>query len=61
MTRQKKIRRSRFHVCVRSVVLLATLRDTSKKQAEERALDVEEAAENGSSVEKRPSVVANFR
>ena len=51
MTRRKMIRRTRFHVCVRGVVVLATLCDTSKKQAEERALDVEEAAEKGSSVE----------
>ena len=51
MTRRKTIRRSRFHVCVRGIVLLATLRDASKKQAEERALDVEETAEKGSSVE----------
>ena len=32
----------RFHVCVRGIVLLTTLRDASKKQAEKRALDVEE-------------------
>ena len=37
------------------------LRDASKKQAEERALDVEEAAEKGSSVENGPSAVATFR
>ena len=43
-----------------SVVLLATLRDASKKQAEERALDVEEAAEMGSIVENGPSAVATF-
>ena len=55
------IRRSRFHVCVRVIVLLATLRDASKKQAEERALDVEEAAEKGSSVENGPRAVATFR
>ena len=58
-------------------MLLATLRDASKKQAEERALDVEEAArkgssvengldveeaaKKGSSVENGPSAVANFR
>ena len=34
-----------FHVCVRSVMLLATLRNASIKQADKRALDVEEAAE----------------
>ena len=45
MIRRKTIRRSRFHVCVHDIVLLATLRDASKKQDEERALDVEEAAE----------------
>ena len=45
MTRRKMICRSRFHLCVRGIVLLATLCGTSKKQAEERALDVEEAAE----------------
>ena len=61
MTRRKTIRRSRFHVCVRGIVLLATLRDALKKQAEERALDVEEAAEKGSSVENGPSAVATFR
>ena len=61
MTRQKTIRRFRFHVCVRGIVLLATLRDALKKQAEERALDVEEAAEKGSSVENRPSAVVTFR
>ena len=61
MTLQKMIRRSRFHVCVRGIGLLATLRDASKKQAEERALDVEEAAEKGSSVENGPCAVANFR
>ena len=43
------------------IVLLATLRDASKKQAEERALDVEEAAEKGSSVENGPNAVATFR
>ena len=32
-------------------MLLATLHDASNKQAEERALDVEEAVEKGSSVE----------
>ena len=42
-------------------VLLATLRDASKKQAKERALDVEEAAEKGSSVENGSSAVATFR
>ena len=61
MTRRKTIRRSRFHVCVRGIVLLATLRDASKKQAEERALDVEEAAEKGSSVENGPSEIATLR
>ena len=61
MTRRKTIRRSRFHVCVRGIVLLATLRDVFKKQAEERALDVEEAAEEGSSVENGLSTVATFR
>ena len=61
MTRRNMIRRSCFHVCVRGIVLLATLRDASKKQAEERALDVEEAAEKGSSVEKGPSAVATFK
>ena len=35
---------SRFHDCVRSAVLLAAWRDALKKQAEERALDAEEAA-----------------
>ena len=44
------MRRSHFYVCVCGIVLLATLHDASKKQAEERALDVEEAAEKGSSV-----------
>ena len=61
MTRRKTIRRSRFYVCVRGIVLLATLHDASKKLAEERALDVEEAAEKGSSVENGPSAVATFR
>ena len=42
-------------------MLLAILCDTSKKQAEERALDVEEAAEKGSSVENGPSALATFR
>ena len=42
-------------------MLLATLRDASKKQVEERALDVEEAVEKGSSVENGPSTVATFR
>ena len=50
MTRQKKIRRSRVHVCVRGFVLLETLLNALKKQVEERALGVEEAAEKGSSV-----------
>ena len=45
---------------VRSVVLLATLHDASKKQAEERVLDVEEAAEKESSVENGHSAVATF-
>ena len=36
MTRQKTIRRSRFHVYVRGIVLLATLRDASKKKVEEQ-------------------------
>ena len=40
MTQRKTLRRSRFHVCVRGIVLLATLRDTSIKQAEERAHDL---------------------
>ena len=61
MTRRKTIRRSRFHVCVRGIVLLAILREASKKQAEERALDVKEAAEKGSSVENRLSAIATFR
>ena len=61
MTWQKTIRRSRFHVCFLGVVLLATLCNASKKHAEERALDVEEAAEKGSSVENGPSTVATFR
>ena len=61
MTRQKMIRRSRFRVCVRDIVLLATLRDASKKQAEERAFDVEEAADKGSSVENVSNAVATFR
>ena len=60
MTRQKVICRSRFHVCVRGIVLLATLHDVSKKQAEERALNVEEATEKGSSVENGPSAGATF-
>ena len=60
MTRRKMICRSRFHVCVHGIVLLATLRDASKKQAEERALDVEEAAEKGSSVENGLSAVATY-
>ena len=42
------------------IVLLATLRDASKKQAEERALDAEEEAEKGSSVENGPSTVATL-
>ena len=42
-------------------MLLATLCDASKKQAEERALDVKEAAEKGSSVENGPSAVATIR
>ena len=50
MTRRIMVHRSRFHVCVHGIALLATLRDALKKQAEERALDVEEAAEKGSSV-----------
>ena len=41
-------------------VLLATLRDALKKQAEERALDLEKAAEKGSSVENGLSAVATF-
>ena len=41
-------------------MLLATLRDASKQQAEERALDAEEAAEKGSSVENGPSAVATY-
>ena len=36
MTRRKTIRRSCFHVCVHGIVLLATLRDASKKKAEKR-------------------------
>ena len=60
MTRRKMISRSRFHVSVRGIVLLATLHDASKKQAEERALDLEEAAEKGSSVENGPSAVYNY-
>ena len=55
------MRRSRFHVSVRGIVLLATLRDASKKQAEERAHDVEEAAEKESCVENGLSAVATFR
>ena len=43
-----------------SLVLLATLRDASKKQAEERLLDLKEAAEKGSSVENGPSAVDTF-
>ena len=35
--------------------ILVTLRDASKKQAEERVLDVEEEAEKGSSVENGSS------
>ena len=42
-------------------MLPETLCDASKKQAQERALDVEEAAEKGSSVEKGQSAVATFR
>ena len=61
MTRRKTMRRSRFHVCVRGIVLLATLRDALKKHAEERVLDVEEAAEKGSCVENGSSEVATFR
>ena len=61
MTRRKTIHRSRFHVFVRGIVLLATLRDASKMQAEERTLDVKEAAEKGSSVENGPSAVATFK
>ena len=41
MTRRKTIHRYCFHVCVHGIVLLATLCDNLKKQAEERALDVE--------------------
>ena len=58
MTETKTIGRSRFHVCVRDIVLLATLCDAPIKKAEERALDVEEAAEKGSSVENRRSALA---
>ena len=36
MTRRKTISRSRFHVCLRGIVLLATLRDASKKKAQEQ-------------------------
>ena len=42
-------------------MLLATLRNASKKQAEKRALDVEEATEKGLSVENGQSTVATFR
>ena len=42
---------------VRGIVLLATLHGALKKQAEERALDVQEAVEKGSSVENGPSTV----
>ena len=47
MTRQKKIHRCHYYVCVLDygVVLLITFQDASKKQAEEKVLDVEEAAE----------------
>ena len=61
MTRRKTIHRFHFHVCVCGIVLLATLCDATKKQAEERALDVEEAAEKESSVENGPSTVATFK
>ena len=45
---------------VLGIVLLTTLRDASKRQAEERALDVEEAAKKGSSVENRPSAIPYY-
>ena len=61
MTRRKTIHRTYFNVCVHGIVLLAILRDASKKQSEERAPDVEEAAEKGSCVENGPSAVATFR
>ena len=41
-------------------MLLATFCDASKKQAEERALDVEEVAEKGSNIKNGPSTVATF-
>ena len=43
----KKIRRCHYYVCVLDygVVLLITFQDASKKQAEEKVLDMEEAAE----------------
>ena len=61
MIRQKMIRRSRFRVCVRGIVLMATLHDASKKQAEERTFNVEEAADKGSNVENGSNAVAIFR
>ena len=36
MTLRKTIRISSFHVSIRGIVLLATLRDASKKKAEEQ-------------------------
>ena len=36
MTRRKTIGRSRFHVCISGIELLATLCDASKKKAEEQ-------------------------
>ena len=46
MTQQNKIRRCQYYVCVLDygVVLLTTFQDASKKHAEEKVLDVEEAA-----------------
>ena len=45
---------------VHGIVLLATLHGALKKQAEERALDVQEAIEKGSSVENGPSTVRRY-
>ena len=55
MTRRKRLRRSRFHVCVRGIVLHLAI------PADERELDVEEETEKGSSLENEHSAVATFR
>ena len=42
-------------------MLVAPLHGALKEQVEERAFDVEEAADKGSRVETGPSTVATFR